>query len=187
MSPASGLRLYGKRLPRGHRLAPALLRRADVVALDWDTRQKSRFDAVDQHGRRLAVVLTRGSVLRGGDVLVAEDGALLRVEAAPQPVMQVRLREGAPAFDLLRAAYHLGNRHVPLALAPDELLFEPDPVLAEMLRGLGLAVDSAERPFEPEGGAYGDHGHGHEAHTHSHGGAAAGHAHGHDHGHPHAH
>lgn len=161
-------RIYGRRLPRGTRLATPLLARAGQVALDWDTRQKSRFDALTAQGERVLVVLPRGQVLRGGDVLVAEDGTLLRIEAAPQSVMQVRVHPEGQPFDLLRAAYHLGNRHVPLALTPDALLFEPDSVLAEMLGGLGLSVERCEAPFEPEGGAYGDHGHGHEGHSHSH-------------------
>jgi urease accessory protein len=162
--------IFGRRLPRGTRLAAPVLARADQVALDWDTRQKSRFDALTSQGRRVLVVLPRGQVLRGGDVLVADEGTLLRIEAAPQPVMRVRVREGGAPFDLLRAAYHLGNRHVPLALTPAALLFEPDSVLAEMLGGLGLVVDRCEAPFEPEGGAYGEHGHGHEGHSHTHGG-----------------
>jgi urease accessory protein len=117
-----------KLISKGHGLAPALLKRAAGVALDWDTRQKSRFDAQDSQGRALGVFLPRGSTVRGGDVLVAEDGTLIRVEATPQPVMVVRAcaEHGSP-FDLLRAAYHLGNRHVPLELQPDRLHFEPDP------------------------------------------------------------
>ncbi|MBQ0929892.1 urease accessory protein UreE [Ideonella sp. 4Y16] len=177
--------MYSRRLPHGTRLAAPLLARAGLVSLDWDMRQKSRFDALTAQGERVLVVLPRGQVLRGGDVLVAEDGTLLRIEAAPQPVMRVRLRAGGQPFDLLRAAYHLGNRHVPLALAPDALLFEPDSVLAEMLGGLGLSVERCDAPFEPEGGAYGEHGHGHEGHSHSHGGHAHGEHH-HD-GHPHSH
>ena len=78
-------RIYSRRLPRGTRLAATVLARADVLALDWDTRQKSRFDAHTAQGERVLVVLPRGQVLRGGDVLVADDGALLRIEAAPQP------------------------------------------------------------------------------------------------------
>jgi urease accessory protein len=81
-------------------------------------RCKSRFDATDSSGRTLGVFLPRGSVVRGGDVLVAEDGSLIRVQAAPQPVLVVRpcAQHGSP-FDLVRAAYHLGNRHVQLQLA----------------------------------------------------------------------
>jgi urease accessory protein len=166
-----------KLLPQGRGLAAVLLRRAATVELDWDVRQKSRFDAVDSLGRTLGVFLPRGTLVRGGDVLVAEDGSLLRVIAAPQPVLEVRhcAEHGTP-FDLLRAAYHLGNRHVALELKTDHLKLEPDHVLADMLRQQHLIVTALNAPFEPEGGAYagGGHGHGH--------GHAAEHGHGHDHG-----
>jgi urease accessory protein len=160
-----------KLIPRGRGLAPALLKRATDVALDWDTRQKSRFDAIDSAGRALGVFLPRGVTVRGGDVLVAEDGSLIRVAATPQPVMVVRAcaEHGAPT-DLLRAAYHLGNRHVALEVQPDRLQLEPDHVLADMLRRMHLLVDEVVAPFEPEAGAYG-------------GGAAEGHGHGHGHAH----
>lgn len=164
-------------LPQGSGLAPALLRRAATIELDWDVRQKSRFEATDSQGRRLGVFLPRGAVVRGGDVLVAQDGSLVRVRAAPQPVLVITPcpDHGTP-FDLTRAAYHLGNRHVPIELKPDHLKIEPDHVLADLLRAMGLQVREALDAFEPEGGAY-SHGHGH------------GHAHGHEegsHGH-HAH
>ncbi|MFL6661453.1 MAG: urease accessory protein UreE [Rhizobacter sp.] len=163
-----------KLIPQAHGLAPVLLKRAASVVLDWDTRQKSRFDTEDSQGRRLGVFLPRGAVVRGGDVLVAEDGSLVKVIATPQPVMVVRhcAEHGSP-FDLLRAAYHLGNRHVALDLQPDRLQIEPDPVLADMLRRMHLIVTEELAPFEPEGGAYGA--------------AYAGHGHAHDHGHGHAH
>jgi urease accessory protein len=164
-----------KLLPQGQGLAAVLLKRAATVALDWDVRQKSRFDATDSQGRALGVFLPRGTVVRGGDVLVAEDGSLIRVEAAPQPVLRVTAcaEHGSP-FDLLRAAYHLGNRHVQLELRADHLQLEPDHVLADMLRQMHLIVTEMQAPFEPEGGAYaaGGHGHGHghaqehDAHDH---------------------
>lgn len=170
-----------KRLPAGRGLAPALVKRAPSVTLDWDLRQKSRFEATDSQGRQLGVFLPRGTQVRGGDVLVADDGSLVRVEAAPQPVMVVTAcsEHGSP-FDLMRAAYHLGNRHVALAVQPDRLLFEPDHVLASMLRQMHLTVVETEAPFEPEGGAYGAQGHGGHGHGH-------GHDHAHDHAHAHAH
>ncbi len=159
-----------KLLPQGQGLAAVLLKRAATVALDWDVRQKSRFDATDSQGRALGVFLPRGTVVRGGDVLVAEDGSLIRVEAAPQPVLRVTAcaEHGSP-FDLLRAAYHLGNRHVQLELRADHLQLEPDHVLADMLRQMHLIVTEVQAPFEPEGGAYaaGGHGHGH-GHAHEH-------------------
>ena len=170
-----------KLMPQGRGLAPALLKRAASVVLDWDVRQKSRFDATDSQGRALGVFLPRGQVVRGGDVLVAEDGSLIVVEAAPQPVLEVRAcaEHGSP-LDLLRAAYHLGNRHVTLEVQPDHLKLEPDHVLADMLRQRHLVVTELQAAFEPEGGAYaatGGHGHGND-HRHAHG-------HVHDHGHAH--
>ena len=168
-----------KLIPSGRGLAAVLIKRAAQVELDWDVRQKSRFDATDSLGRRLGVFLPRGTAVRGGDVLVAEDGSLVRVLAAPQPVMVVRAcaEHGTP-FDLVRAAYHLGNRHVALELKPDHLKLEPDHVLADMLRQQHLIVSDAVEAFEPEGGAYGSGGHGH--------GHGTGHDLGHDHAHDHA-
>jgi urease accessory protein len=162
-----------KRMPQGKGLAKVLVQRAATVTLDWDTRQKSRFDAVDSTGRSIGVFLPRGTVVRGGDVLVAEDGSLIRVEAAPQDVLRITAcaQHGSP-FDLTRAAYHLGNRHVPIELQADHLKIEPDHVLADMLRAMHMTVVPVSEAFEPESGAYGEHG---------------GSSHGHGHSHPHAH
>ncbi len=169
-----------KLLPQSRGLASVLLKRAASVELDWDVRQKSRFDAVDSTGRQLGVFLPRGTVVRGGDTLVAEDGSLIKVSAAPQPVLVVRhCPEHGTPFDLIRAAYHLGNRHVALALQPDRLLLEPDHVLADMLRSLHLIVTEEDAAFEPESGAYAA---GHTGHGHGHG---HDHAHHHDDGHEH--
>src|SRR6187402_2578129 len=150
-----------KLLPGGQGLAPVLLKRAATVELDWDVRQKSRFDATDSQGRQLGVFLPRGTLVRGGDVLVTEDGSLVKVIAAKQPVLVITpcADHGAP-FDLVRAAYHLGNRHVPIELKPDHLKIEPDHVLAEMLRAMHLVVLETNAPFEPESGAYSSGGHG---------------------------
>ena len=168
--------ICSKRMPQGQGLAKVLVQRAATVMLDWDTRCKSRFDAIDSAGRPLGVFLPRGTVVRGGDVLVAEDGSLVRVQAAPQTVLRITACEvhGSP-FDLMRAAYHLGNRHVPIELKPAHLQIEPDHVLAEMLRAMHMTVTEVQAPFEPEGGAYGDnamrghdHGQGHHHHGHDH-------------------
>jgi urease accessory protein len=160
-----------KLVAQGRGLAPVLLKRATQLELDWDQRSRSRFDATDSAGRRLGMFLPRGQVLRGGDVLVVEDGSLVQVQAKAQPVLVVRhcAEHGSP-FDLLRAAYHLGNRHVQLELQSDRLQLEPDHVLADLLRQMHLIVSEAQAPFEPESGAYASAGQGH------------GHAHGHDHG-----
>lgn len=184
-----------KLMPQGGGLAPVLLKRAATVELDWDVRQKSRFDTSDSQGRQIGVFLPRGTAVRGGDVLVAEDGSLIKVIAAPQPVLVItHCTEHGTPFDLLRAAYHLGNRHVPIELKPDHLKIEPDHVLAGMLRSMHLIVREAEEAFEPEGGAYGSHGQGHSGHSHGpapvgpvlHPDAYAG-SHDHDHSHGHSH
>ncbi|WP_431048287.1 urease accessory protein UreE [Roseateles sp. L2-2] len=173
-----------KLLAQGAGLAPVLLKRAAAVTLDWDTRQKSRFQATDSQGRALGVFLPRGTTVRGGDVLVAEDGSLVRVVAAPQALLRITActAHGSP-FDLIRAAYHLGNRHVQIELKPDHLKIEPDHVLADMLRAMHLIVNEVEEGFEPEAGAYAAGGHGH-AHAHDHGHS---HDRGHSHDHVHAH
>jgi len=165
-----------KLIPQGAGLAAALLKHAHTVELDWDVRQKSRFDATDSAGRQLGIFLPRGTVTRGGDVLVAHDGSLIKVWAAPQAVLKITPcpQHGTP-FDLIRAAYHLGNRHVPIELKPDHFKIEPDHVLMEMLRAMHLTVTEVNEPFEPENGAYATSGH------------DGGHHHGHPHGHDHDH
>ena len=186
--------IVNKLIPGACGLAPALVKRAASVELDWDVRQKSRFDATDSAGRALGVFLPRGSVVRGGDVLVAEDGSLVLVQAALQPVLVVKhcSEHGSP-FDLLRAAYHLGNRHVQLELKPDHLQLEPDHVLADMLRQMHLIVSEAQAAFEPESGAYaaGGSAHSHAGHEHDHAPAHEAkperdHGHQHDHSHDHS-
>ena len=192
-----------KLIPQGKGLAPVLVKRATTIELDWDVRQKSRFAATDSAGRELGIFLPRGTLVRGGDVLVAEDDSMVRVIAAPQPVLVIThcKNHGTP-FDLTRAAYHLGNRHVPIELQPDHLKIEPDHVLADMLRAMHLTVTPESLPFEPEGGAYaaghgGGHGHAHgsdhdHGHNHSHDAAhdhasSVEHDHAHEHAHTHSH
>ncbi|NQW94813.1 MAG: urease accessory protein UreE [Polaromonas sp.] len=151
-----------KIIPHGAGLAPVLVKRASTIELDWDTRQKSRFEGTDSLGRQLGVFLPRGTLVRGGDVLVAEDGSMVKVLAAPQTVLRITAcaSHGSP-FDLTKAAYHLGNRHVPIELKPDHLKIEPDHVLADMLRSMHLIVNQVSEVFEPEGGAYSPGGHSH--------------------------
>ncbi len=148
-----------------------MLARAGEVVLDWDVRQKSRFETTDSMGRTLGVFLPRGTVIRGGDLLVGADGSMTRVVAAPQSVLKIKYcsEHGTP-YDLIRAAYHLGNRHVPIELKPEHLKIEPDHVLAEMLRAMHLSVNAVDEPFEPESGAYssGGHEHAHHGHDHAH-------------------
>jgi urease accessory protein len=174
---------FSKLIRHGQGLAPVLLKRATSITLDWDVRQKSRFESTDSAGRQVGVFLQRGQVVRGGDVLVGEDGSLLKVLAAPQAVLRIThcSQHGTP-FDLTRAAYHLGNRHVPIELQTDHLKIEPDHVLADMLRAMHLIVHEVQDSFEPENGAYGEHGGGHHHHGDDHG-----HAHAHEHLHTHGH
>lgn len=112
------------------------------------TRSRHRFDADEP----IYLHLPRGTVLRHGDLLGSEDGdRLVRIAAKPEPVFTVT---AATPIDLLRAAYHLGNRHVPLEVQPSYLRLSPDPVLQAMLEQLGLWVQESIEPFQPEAGAY---------------------------------
>jgi urease accessory protein len=132
-----------------------------VLRLTADERTRSRHRFVTTDGIEVQLVLARGTLLRDGDLLRAnEDGTLVRVQARPEPVLTVR---AVDTFALTRAAYHLGNRHVALELGMDYLRLGPDPVLADMLVQLGLVVIEEVVPFQPEAGAYGGHGHSHGA------------------------
>jgi urease accessory protein len=130
------------------------------LVLPFDLRCKSRFRTTLTNGAEAALFLPRGSVLRDGDLLEAEDGTLIRVEAASENILLVTA--GTP-YALMRAAYHLGNRHTPVELGENFLKLEADPVLREMLVQLDVTVREETSPFQPEGGAYGGgHRHGHD-------------------------
>lgn len=164
-----------KFIPRGQGLAAVLVKRAPGVELDWALRQSGRFQATDSSGRALDVALPAGSALRGGDVLIADDGSLVRVVAAPQPVLVVRpcSAHGSP-LDLLRAAHLLGRRGVPIDPRPDHLRITPDATLAALLRQQHLDVHDERAPFDPASDERPgqDHGHGHD-HGHDHAGSPA--------------
>lgn len=133
------------------------------LELSFDTRCKSRLRTQLTSGEECGLFLERGTVLRGGDKLLANDGRIVEVIAAPEKLMEAL--SGDPLL-ITKAAYHLGNRHVAVHLLPGKLRFSSDHVLGEMVRGLGLKVAEIEAPFEPESGAYGHagtHGHGHSA------------------------
>jgi urease accessory protein len=130
------------------------------LILPFDLRRKSRLRAVLTNGTEAALFLPRGSVLRDGDLLEAEDGTLIRVESAAESILWVTAET---PHALMRAAYHLGNRHTPVELGANFLKLEADPVLHEMLLQLGVTVREESAPFHPEGGAYGGgHRHGHD-------------------------
>ncbi|MES5676018.1 urease accessory protein UreE [Acinetobacter baumannii] len=130
----------------------------ETVELTFDTRQKSRFRAALSSGVDIGADLPRTGILRSGSYIATQEGDVLRVDAKPERLMKVTAQT---EFDLLKAAYHLGNRHVPLMLTPTALYFEPDHVLAEMVEGLGLTVTETDHPFEHESGAYAQHSHDH--------------------------
>jgi urease accessory protein len=132
------------------------------LVLRFETRCKSRLQARLDSGEPCGLFLPRGTVLRGGDRLLASDGRVIEVVAASEPLMETTSDD--PLL-IARAAYHLGNRHAAVELHPGRLRIAADHVLGEMLRGLGLPVVEIEAPFEPEGGAYGTHPHpqGHSA------------------------
>jgi urease accessory protein len=157
------------------------------LRLPFEQRQKSRLHAHLASGEEVALMLPRGEVLRGGDLVTASDGRVIEVVAAPEKVLHV---ECASAAELTRAAYHLGNRHVPVQVGEGFLRLAEDHVLEEMLKGLGAKVRRMQAPFEPEAGAYaGGHPHSGAGHRHDemgHGGKIhefGGHAHDHDHAH----
>ena len=128
------------------------------LVLPFELRQKSRLRTRLETGEEAALFLERGAVLRGGDRLEAADGRIVAIVAATEHLLQVRAKNNR---DLARAAYHLGNRHIPVEVGADALKLEYDPVLEVMLRGLGVEVMEAHGPFEPEAGAYGGRHHGH--------------------------
>lgn len=139
----------------------------DSVALAYDERKRSRLKVRLASGADAGIFLERGEHLQGGDKLAAEDGsAVVEILAAPEKLIEA-IADSPLLF--ARAAYHLGNRHVPVQILPTanggKLRFQTDHVLAEMARGLGCSVSESEAPFQPESGAYGAHG-GHGGHHH---------------------
>jgi urease accessory protein len=126
------------------------------LVLPFEMRSRSRFKARLESGEQVGVMITRGQVLRGGDLLLAEDGRVVEVAASPETVTTARADD---ARLLARAAYHLGNRHIALQIGALWLRYSHDHVLDDMVLGLGLQLTVEELPFEPESGAY----HSHEA------------------------
>ncbi|MDO8978930.1 MAG: urease accessory protein UreE [Afipia sp.] len=167
---------------------------ADTVVLGFDDRHRRRMAMTGTRGLEFLLDLKEAVALRGSDALVLEDGRLIEVVAAPEPLVEIR---GTDPHHLVRVAWHLGNRHLPTQIVGKGLRIRRDHVIEDMVRGLGARVIVIEAPFDPEGGAYaggghaahahqdhghGDHSHGgHDHHHHDHGKHDHGHAH-HDHG-----
>lgn len=142
------------RLEKGGRSGAA----SGQLRLPFDARQKSRLRARLASGEEVALLLPRGEWLRGGDLVRASDGRVIEVVAEPEALLHVTC--GSPAA-LARAAYHLGNRHVPVQVGDGYLRLAADHVLEAMLKGLGATVTPIQAPFEPEAGAYASGGHPH--------------------------
>lgn len=165
----------------------------DTVVLDFDDRHRRRMAMTGTRGLEFLLDLETAVALRGGDALMLEDGRLIEVVAAPEPLIEIR---GTDPGHLVRIAWHLGNRHLPTQIMAKGLRIRRDHVIEEMVKGLGARVIEIEAPFDPEGGAYAapheaPHAHGHHGHGHDHSSCGHdhhGHAHGkHDHAHDHGH
>lgn len=143
------------------------------LSLPIDVRVRSRARVTLDDGREAGLFLPRGHLLRGGDILKSEEGLYIEIVAAPEMVSTAIAQD---VFTLIKAAYHLGNRHVPLQIEQFYLRYHHDHILDDMLRQMGLVVYVSQKPFEPESGAYqqmthaehaGLHGNDHD-HSHSH-------------------
>jgi urease accessory protein len=161
---------------------------ADTVVLDFDDRHRRRMAMTGTRGLEFLLDLENAIALRGGDALVLEDGRLVEVVAAAEPLVEIK---GTDPHHLIRVAWHLGNRHLPTQIMPKALRIRRDHVIEAMVKGLGARVIEIEAPFDPEGGAYAEsatHGHAHDAHDshehHKHDHHAHDH-HAHDHDHHH--
>lgn len=162
---------------------------ADTIVLDFDDRHRRRMTMRGTRGLEFILDLPEAVALRSGDGLVLEDGRVVEVVAATEPLLEIRCQD---AHHLVRVAWHLGNRHLPTQIMAKALRIRRDHVIADMARGLGARVLEIEAPFDPEGGAYTqgsahhDHGqHDHAPHEHAHH-DSIGHRHDHDH-HRHGH
>jgi len=149
----------------------------DSVTLDFDDRFRRRKVMTTDSGAKFLLDLPEAQVLRDGDALPLSDGTLVLIRAAPEPLLEVKADS---AGHLMRLAWHLGNRHLPAELQADKILIRFDHVIERMLIGLGASLARVQAPFNPEGGAYGEHNRNpdhHHGHGHSHG---DGHHHHHD-------
>jgi urease accessory protein len=149
---------------------------ADSVVLEFDERHRRRFVMTGVGGLAFLLDLPEAAMLRAGDGLRLEDGRIVEVVAAPEPLAEIRASD---AMALMRVAWHLGNRHLLTELTQKALRIRRDPVIEDMARGLGARVVPVEAPFNPEGGAYV---HAEPSHAH-----ASGHANPGDHAHDHPH
>src|SRR3954468_16443313 len=140
---------------------------ADSVLLGFDDRHRRRLVMTGTRGLEFLLDLEHATALRGGDALVLEDGRLIEVVAAAEPLLEIR---AADPHHLVRVAWHLGNRHLPTQIMPKGLRIRRDHVIEAMVKGLGARIIEIEAPFDPEGGAYASpHAHAEDDHGHGHG------------------
>jgi urease accessory protein len=123
----------------------------DEVLIDFDRRHRRRIVLTTQSGRELLIDLAQAVRLRDGDGLALQDGGVVRVRARPEPLLEIHAHDDG---ELVRIAWHLGNRHLPVQLLGDRIRIRADHVIAEMVEGLGGHVEAIEAPFDPEAGAY---------------------------------
>ncbi|HKT74620.1 MAG TPA: urease accessory protein UreE [Steroidobacteraceae bacterium] len=125
---------------------------SDRIVLSYDERHRRRFRYVSSGGIAFLLDLPRATVLRAGDALRLDDGTVVRIEAAAEPLARITTADTAT---LMRLAWHIGNRHLAAQLESDAILIREDAVIAQMLIGLGATVEMLLAPFTPEPGAYG--------------------------------
>ena len=131
----------------------------DRVLIDFDRRHRRRILLRTESGNEVMLDLAQAVRLHHGDGLVLDDGGVVRVCARPEPLLEIHAHDAA---EMVRIAWHLGNRHLPVQLIGERIRIRADHVIAEMVRGLGGHVAEIEAPFDPEAGAYGgQHGHHH--------------------------
>ncbi|MFH1980744.1 MAG: urease accessory protein UreE [Pseudomonadota bacterium] len=131
---------------------------ATTLTLPWEQRTRSRLRVVLDNGKEAGIFLERGTIMRSQDLLTTEDGYVVQVLAAREPLSTIASDD---ALLMARACYHLGNRHTSLEISPGRIRYLEDPIFDEMIRGMGLEIHHDLAPFEPEVGAYAGNGHHH--------------------------
>src|ERR1051325_9003754 len=153
-------------------------RHVDSVILNSEQRRLQTGHFTGVNGTQIGAMLPEPVLLRNGDAVGREDGSLVEVVIAPEPLIEIR---GHDLTHLARRAWHLGDRHAAVQIFPNRLRMRPDAALEALLRGLGARLTAIEAPFDPEGGAYAHHTHPHGHHAHPHDHAHEDHHHHHDH------
>ena len=134
-----------------------------TLTLDFDSRHRRRIRLTTDHGEDMFLHLPEAIAMANGDGVQLDDGRWLMIQAAAETIIEVTHTDPS---QLIRLAWHLGNRHLPTETRPAALRIRPDHVIEEMLSGFGATLRTIEAPFQPEGGAYGNHNH-HHSHDES--------------------